>query len=101
MVGLNRVVATAPSLLIQKTSTALLSLVTAAIGELSRAAPGGAMAKPLSQLPPLTAGLAKVVLIAPSGAIQNTSRAPANLVNAAIGESARAAPGGVIANGSY
>ena len=60
------------------------------------AAPGGVIGNGGCQLALSTWGLAHVVAMAPSGPIQNASRAPLKRVIAATPESARAAPGGVI-----
>src|SRR3982074_2080560 len=98
MAGLAHVVATAPSGPIQKTSRAPSSLVTAAMGELAALAPGGVIGKAGCQFPPSMAGLAHVVAAAPSGPIQKTSRAPANLVIAVIGELLSPAWDGPMAN---
>src|SRR5919199_1823823 len=69
------------------------------MGESARAAPGGVMANGACQ-PLGTWGLDQVVPMAPSGPTQKTSSAPSNRVMAAMGESARAAPGGVMAKGA-
>ena len=57
------------------------------------------MGNGVCQLALSISGLAQVVAMAPSGPIQKTSRAPSNRVTTVNGESARAAPGGVIGNG--
>ena len=59
----------APSGPIQKTSTAPLKRVMAAMGELGPAAFGAEMAKGRCQPPFWSVGLAKVVVMAPSGPI--------------------------------
>src|SRR5207248_657591 len=100
MRGLAQVVPTPPSGPIQNTSSAPSNRVTAAIGELARAAPGGAIGNGVCQRPPSTRGLAQVVPTPPSGPIQNTSSAPSNRVTAAIGELARVARGGAIGKGA-
>src|SRR6516162_7205955 len=79
--GLAHVVAMAPSGPIQNASRAPLKRVIAATPESARAAPGGVIGKDGCQLALSTCGLAQVVAIAPSGPIQNTSRAPPETCN--------------------